>query len=459
MKSHLSAPPLAPGPSGFNRRQSLRRIRRQPLDEYLALHTRFGDMVRLARAPRPIYLISHPDAIRYVLRDNARNYRKGVFFDLIAALQGNGLLTSEAELWRRQRRLAQPAFQPSQLIQLGPIIEAEVASVAHAWRHAARIAEPVNIASWMHRLTFRIVGRALLGIHPDALDQVGMQLQAIASNLIPLIASSNPYQRSLPSWVPTAKRRRFRQAVNGYNQIVQRLIDTKRQLMESHASEPTDLLARLVTDQATSDGMSAQQLRDEVITIIGAGVETSANALSWAWHLVAQHYDVERQLQVELDTVLGQRPPILTDLSQLPYSRAIIDETLRLYPPSAVLPRQANAADRIAGYPIPQHAVVIMSQYVTHRHPDFWPQPEQFQPERFGLEEFPHQHRYAYFPFGEGQRLCIGKPLALMEMHLALAALFQQYSFSPVPGRPVQAKLAATLQPHGGIWMTIHERT
>ena len=447
---------LAPGPRGSARRQSMRRLRRDPLAEYLALRRQYGDIIRLARLPRPLVLVSHPDAIQHVLRDHAHNYRKGVFFKSIAAIQGQGLLTSEGEEWRRQRRLAQPAFQPRQLARLGPILQDEAQSIAQGWRVAARTGEPINVSDWMHRFTFRVVGRALLGLEPGVVDQVGQQLQEIAPPLMQRLASGKTY-----GWaIPTAQQRRFRQAVSAYHEIVQQLIESRRQTRQSDGSEPEDLLARLIAahDDPLVDRMTDQQLRDEVITLIGAGVETSAHALSWTWHLLAQHPDVTHQLQAELDAVLGTRSPTLADLPQLPYSRMILDETLRLYPPSAILPRQANAVDRIGGYRIPRHAVIMMSQYVTHRHPDFWPEPEQFDPGRFAPAQTDMRHRFAYFPFGEGPRVCIGRSLALMEMHVTLATLAQVYTLQEMPGRVVQPELAATLRPRHGLWMTVHER-
>ena len=445
-----------PGPRGAARRQSMRRLRRDPLTEYLALSRQYGDIIQLAKWPRPLYLVSHPDAIRHVLRDNARNYRKGIFFRSIAAIQGQGLLTSEGELWRRQRRLAQPAFHPKQLVGLGPILQDEAQSISQGWRHAARTGEPINVSDWMHRFTFRVVGRALLGLDPAVVDQVGQQLQAIAGPLMQHLASGKASRWA----IPTAQQRRFRLAVAAYNEIVQQLIEARRQTLRADGAESADLLAHLIRvhDEAGGDGMTAQQLRDEVITLIGAGVETSAQALSWTWHLLAQHSDVTRQLQAELDVVLGTRPPTLADLPQLPYSRMILDETLRLYPPSALLPRQANAADRIGAYHIPRNAVIMMSQYVTHRHADFWPEPERFNPGRFDPTLTNVRHRFAYFPFGEGPRICIGKSLALMEMHVTLATLAQGYTLHGIPGREAHPELAATLRPRHGLWMTVRER-
>lgn len=252
----------------------------------------------------------------------------------------------------------------------------------------------------------------------------------------------------------------MRRAVAAYNTVVQRLIDTRRQEMRRGARPATDVLARLIAahDDPANPAMSAQQLRDEVITVIGAGVETTALALSWAWFLLATHPEAAHQVRVELEARLAGRPPTPDDLPHLPYSRMVLDETLRLYPPSAVLPRQANADDLIGGSAVPRDAIVMLSQYVTHRHPDFWSTPEQFEPARFTPERVAARHRFAYFPFGEGPRGCIGKPFALLEMHLVLATLAPVYRLHLVPERPVIPVLATTLRPRHGLWMTVVEQ-
>jgi cytochrome P450 len=391
------------------------------------------------------------------LRDNAPNYRKGVFFQPIAALQGQGLLTSEGALWRRQRRLAQPAFRQHRLALFGTIMAEETQAVVRAWQQAARTGEPVNISAWMHRLTFRVVGRALLGLASEILDDLGKQLQAVGQQLFPYLAP--PLMRTwlLPSWLPTPGRQRFRRAVVAYNAIAQQLITTRRQMMQHHTAA-ADWLALFITacDNDTDEGMAEQQLRDEVITFIGAGVETSAQALSWTWYLLASYPEVAGRVRAELQTILGTRAPTPEDLPHLSYCRMVLDEALRLYPPAAILPRQANATDVLGGYTIPKNAVVLMSQYVTHRHPDFWPEPERFCPERFTPAQGAARHRFAYLPFGEGPRVCIGKPFALMEMQLALATIAQAYSLRLLAERPVVPHLATTLQPRDGLWMTVH---
>ena len=375
----------APGPQGRALTQSVQRLQRQMLAELLALHQQFGDVVQLSIWPHPLYLISHPDAIQHILRDNASNYRKGALFRQIAALQGQGLLTSEGALWRRQRRLAQPAFRQQYLVLFGSIMQEEAQSVVRRWRQAAHTSAPVEVTAWMHRLTFRVVGRALLGLTPEALDDLGRQLQAVGRQLFPYLAPHLRRTWTLPAWIPTPGRQRFRRAIATYNAIAQQVITMRRQVLQHNHTASTDLLALLITadHDDTGEGITEQQLRDEVITFIGAGVETSAQALSWTWYLLACYPEVAQKVQAELEAVIGTRPPTPEDLPYLLYCRMVLDETLRLYPPAAILPRQANAADAIGGYAIPKNAVMLMSQYVTHRHPAFWPEPEHFCPERF----------------------------------------------------------------------------
>ncbi|ETW98463.1 MAG: hypothetical protein ETSY1_18635 [Candidatus Entotheonella factor] len=446
----------APGPHGEQLKASLSRLRRDALATYLALHTHYGDVVRLPLFPRPLYLVRHPDAVQHILRDQAQRYRKGNLFKSIASVQGQGLLTSEGDFWRQQRRLMQPVFRQSHVNGFSDVVLDEAQSLVNSWRRAAQTGKPVNVTAWLHRLAFRVVGRALLGLDPEDLDPLARQIEAIAAPLMSHLASGNLRHAWLPAWLPTPRTRRFRRALLAYHDIAQHIINLRGQTPSPNGSDNTDLLSRLIHHAEAS--LTPKQLRDEIITLIGAGVETSATALSWALYLLAQHPEVNGRLQTEIDNRLARRTPLPSDLVHLPYGRMILEETMRLYPPSAVLPRQANALDHIGGYPIPKHALVLMSQYVTHRHPDFWPHPERFEPERFTPERAATQHRFAYFPFGAGPRVCIGKPLALLEMHLTLVAIARTYTLRLMPERPVQPVLGATLHPRGGLWMTVHER-
>jgi len=458
----------APGPHGKQLRTSLSRIRHDALTEYLALHARYGDVVCLPLFSRPLYLVRHPDAIQHILHDQAQRYRKGDRFKSIVSVQGRGLLTSEGGFWRQQRRLMQPVFRQQHVHWFYEVVIEEAQSMVYGWRHAARSREPVNVTAWLHRLAFRVVGRALLGLQPADLDPIARQIESIAALLIHHLASGSTRHAGILAyalaWLPAPRTRRFRRALRAYHDIARHIVEKRRQTMSPNPAADTDLLSRLIRAHDAKAGLTPKQLRDEIITFIGAGVETSATALSWTWYLLAQHPEMTQRLQAEIDNRLAGRPPLPDDLAELPYSRIILEETMRLYPPSAILPRQANtvdhlAADHLESYTIPKHAVVLMSPYVTHRHPGFWPDPERFDPERFTPERAADQHRFAYFPFGAGPRVCIGKPLALLEMHLTLITMAQTYVLRLIPDRPVQPALGATLHPRGGLWMTVHERS
>jgi cytochrome P450 len=409
--------------------------------------------------PHPLYLVRHPDSIQHVLRDQAQRYRKGKGFRSIAAVQGQGLLTSEGGIWRRQRRLMQPVFRQQHVHVFYDVVIEEARALVCGWRNAAQTGEPVHVSAWLRRLAFRVVGRALLGLHPEHLDPLARQIESIAAPLMQHFVSGSSRQVLPPAWFPILRNRRFRRALRAYHDIAQHIIDLRRQTMSLDHVADTDLLCRLIRAHDAEAGLTSRQLRDEIITFIGAGVETSATALSWVCYLLAQHPEVNQRLQAAIDNRLAGRAPWPDDMAELPYSRMVLEETMRLYPPSAVLPRQANALDHIGDYTVPKHAVVLMSQYVTHRHPDFWPDPERFDPERFAPERAAQQHRFAYFPFGAGARACIGKPLALLEMQLTLVIIAQTYVLRLLPEHPVQPTLGTTLSPRGGLWMTVNERS
>ena len=432
--------------------------RRQLLPDHLvALRERYGDVARVSSFPAPTYLIGHPEGIRHVLRDNAGNYRKGVSFRSIARLQGQGLLTSEGEDWQAQRRVAQPAFrQADQAVLYGTVMTEEARDVVDRWREVARSRQPVNIAAWMHRLAFRIAGRALLGIRLGELDDLGRQLQGLGRQLKPLLASPAATPWAVPAWL-SPRRRRFQNAIDDYHAIAGRLIDQRRAAGRVSRGREMNLLD-LLMGAAAEGGVGNRQLRDQVITFIGAGVETAAQALSWVWYLLACHAGASDRLKTELDAVLGGTPPEPADLPRLAYTRMVLDEAMRLYPPAAVIPRQANAADSIGGIRIGKNTRVLVSPYVTHRHEAFWADPATFEPERFAPEREAVRHRFAYLPFGGGPRACIGQHFALVEMHLALATLAQRYTLHLVPDRAVAAEMTTTLGPRGGLWMTVHER-
>ena len=367
-------------------------------------------------------------------------------------------MTSEGEDWQQQRRVAKPAFRDGRMaMDYVCIMGEEALGIAAAWQEAARTRQPINVVSWMHRLTFRIAARALFGIRSGDLDELGRQLQEVGGRLRPFLASGTAEGRALARWLPVPLRRPFRHGISDYHGIVQRLIDKRIAEGGGETGQTPNLMDLLLAAHGNRNHRG-RRLREQVITFMGASVETTAHALSWAWFLLARHVQHGYNLRAELDDLLCGSVPKVGDLHRLSYTRMVIDEVLRLYPPAAVIPRQANAPDDIGGFRVRRNARILISPYVTHRRDDVWPEPDEFRPERFGPGMEADRHSFAYLPFGAGPRTCIGRQFALTEMLSALAALGQRYTLQLLPDRPVVPVMTTTLGPCGGLWMTVHER-
>ena len=321
------------------------------------------------------------------------------------------------------------------------------------WRPLADRGQPLDVATEFSRLTMEVVTRALFSTSVEG--DIGTIGRAIAT-LLDDVTFRFTFPFYPPLRVPTPRNRRFLAARATLDEIVYGIISGRRRSPGEHE----DLLALLMEarDEDTGEGMSDKQLRDEVITLFLAGHETTANALTWASYLLSTHVAVARRLQAEVDEALGGRIPAASDLSRLPYTRMVIDETLRLYPPAWITNRRAIEDDTVCGYRIPADATVSISPYVTHRDPRLWENPEGFDPDRFSPERAAGRPHYAYFPFGGGPRQCIGKGFALMEATLVLALLYQRCEMHLVPGRKVETMALATLRPRYGMWMRAHPR-
>jgi cytochrome P450 len=302
----------------------------------------------------------------------------------------------------------------------------------------------------MLRLTLRIVGQALFNI--DLSDETHSVGQAVTT--VNRLLSDYMYAPFPPLNVPTPRTRRLKAAHRTLDQVVHGIIAQHRQ----QNTDTGDLLSMLlvVRDEETGQGMNDQQVHDEVMTLLLAGHETVSIALTWTWYLLSQHPAVERRLHTELDEVLAGQTPRVDHLVKLSYTRMVIEEALRLYPPAWIFGRKALADDEIGGYFIPANSMIVLSPYVTHRHPAFWEDPEVFDPERFAPERSASRPHYAYFPFGGGPRLCIGSNFALMEMQLILATIAQRHKLRLVPGRPVEPEALLSLRPRYGLPMTLH---
>ena len=421
-----------------------------PIDYLLASFRTFGDVVCTRAVPFRSLFLAHPDHIKHVLQDNARNYVKGIVIARLKVVIGDGLFTSEGDFWRRQRRLSQPAFHRDHLAGFATTMTETTAAMLDRWTARARTGAPFDVSAEMSGLTLGIVGRALFSRVLDAhADDVGQALTAALAIL------NERAIRFLPSpiWWPSATNRRLRRAIAVLDRVVYDIIETRRRT----ATQPRDLLAMLLLarDEETGAGMTDRQLRDEVMTFLLAGHETTAVALTWTWYLLDRHPGVAERLRAEVAAALGTRTPTVDDLPRLGYARMVVEEAMRLYPPVWGFTRQAIDEDHVGGFTIPKRSVVTISPYVTHRHPSYWHDPERFDPERFTPERIRSRPRFAYLPFSGGPRLCIGNEFALMEAQLVLAMTVQRYRLRLVPGTRVEAESRLTLRPRGGLPMTV----
>lgn len=410
----------------------------------------YGDVVRM----RFLYLTAHflynPDDIEYVLVTNAKNFIKSrsLRTPFFQRLVGNGLLTSEGEEWKRQRRLAQPAFHRQRISAYADVMVDYAGRMVAAWHEG----EERDIHRDMMRLTLEIVVKTLFNTDvSEEADKVGQVLSQIAKPF----ASQATVKWILDNRLPTSTHRRFNRGAREIDEIVYRLIAERR----SSGSDEGDLLSMLLAAH-DEDGsqMNDKQLRDEVMTLFLAGHETTALTLSWAWYLLAQNPAAEKKFHAELDEVLGGRPPTVADLARLKYTETIAKESMRLYPPAYALGREAIEECEIGGYRVPARAQVFMFQWATQRDPRFFTEPDGFCPERW-TEEFSNSlPKYAYFPFGGGPRACIGNYFAMMEIVMLLATIGQRFRFSLLPNHEVSLMPAMSLRPVNGIQIAVEKR-
>lgn len=395
------------------------------------------------------YIISEPDLVHDVLVNQAAKfYKLRLIKYALGPFLGNGLLTSEGDFWKRQRKLSQPAFHARRVENYADTMVEYTQRMLAGWHSG----EKRRIDREMMKLTLNIVSKTLFDadVSGDA-DRVGELLTRVLEASNDRINAAIP----LPEWLPNAKRDQMRRDVAELDVILQRFIDERRQSGEDRG----DLLSMLLAAQ-DDDGssMTDKQLRDELMTIFLAGHETTAMNLSWTWYLLSQHPEVVANLKAEVDTVLGDRPPTMADLANLPYTEMVIKESLRLYPPAPAVGREPIEDVQVGGYTIPKGAIINISVFAMHRNPAFFPDPETFDPQRFSPEREKDISRYAYLPFGAGPRVCIGNSFALMEARLILATMMQQVDIELVAGQSIVPKQLVTVRPQFGIEMHITRR-
>lgn len=394
-----------------------------------------------------LVMVAHPDAVERVLRSGRENYVKGSAYDGTRLLLGNGLVTSEGALWRRQRELANPAFRPAKLRQYLATMADCTDQLIADWQ-AADHALALDVHREMTRLTLAIVGRTLFGLD---LSRQSDRAAAAFGAALAAIGRRGPGSLQVPLWLPTPGNRRFRRTLRELDGMVYDVIERFRE-GEAPDADRTLLGAYLESrDPATGAGMDDRQLRDEVITLYLAGHETTASLLGWALYLLGRHPDVQAKARAEIDALVPEGLPSPERLKALQYTSQVIHEVLRLYPPAWTVARNAVADDQVMGYRLPAGAIVMISPYFAHRQAEFWPQPQRFDPERFTPAAVAARHPFAYFPFSLGPRICIGMQFSLYEARLVLSMLLKRFEIHSTGGAEVGTCAAGTLRPAGAL--------
>lgn len=431
---------------------SLMELGRDPLEFIRTNREKYGDIFRVSLPIGNIVVVTTPELAQHVLQEKNRNYQKSFAYDILKIFLGNGLLTSEGDFWRKQRRLAQPAFHKERLAEIVKTMSELAGEMAEEWKEIQQKGEPFDITIQMNRITLDIVSKALFGA--DVRSDLELVRNAITVANEFAIARIRYITKRIPLWLPTKDNREFKKAGDALDNLLYSIIDNRM----ANPIERHDLLAMLMEakDEDTGEGMSHKQLRDEAMTLFIAGHETSALALSWAWYLLATHPEVMAKLKAELKEVLDGRLPGFADIPRLTYTRQIVDETLRLFPPAYIIGRRPIDKDDLGGHIINKNTNVLVAVFDIHRNPDLWDEPDKFKPERFAPENVKKIPKYAYFPFGGGPRLCIGNNFALMEMQIVLATLAQSFDFTLVSPQKPEFDPLITLRSKNSIMMQLN---
>lgn len=427
-------------------------FKKRPLEMLSTWWRQHGDALRFRLGPKTLHLFSHPNLAEEILVQQSDRFVK--VYDPrrpvgLALVLGNGLVTSSGEVWKRHRRIIQPIFHRSRMGAMADRMAQVGAQRIAGW--ADRTGQPIDIAAEMMQLTLEVIAQTMFSTSmTQHIDRISHALRV--SLKYAFDSFHNPF--GLPRWVPTARNREFCEVTQFMDGLIYGLIAERRRTATTH-DDLLDLLLQ-ARDVETGEGLTDQELRDEALTIFAAGHETTANALAWTWYLLATHPEVKTRFHEEVDRVLQGRTPTADDLAQLPYTRAVFDESLRLYPPAPAVQRKASTNTTVGGISMPAGTLVLIGTYNLHRHPVFWRNPEEFLPERW-LDGQRPSTRYAYMPFGAGPRACVGIHFASVEGPLLLALIGCCYDLR-LAQESVEPELMVTLRPKGGIRMMLQPR-
>lgn len=424
-------------------------LKNDTLGYLMRWHKELGTFYSFHRLSHAHYVATNPAHIKYILQDNNKNYRKGKAFEYMKSLLGNGLVTNEGEFWRKQRRMAQPAFHKAKLALLTQAMTTVIGDFLNEWEQKYKPGDRINISQEMNLLALKIVSKALFQ------SEVGDDIFKIRDHLNyslykMMMRFRNPFLP--PRWVPTPSNRKEQKAMSSLFGIVENIIAQRQQ----DPKEYNDLLAMLMhaQDEDTGEKMNAQQLRDEVMTLFMAGHESSSAALSYVFWLLSQYPEIDQRVNAELAGF--DQEFSFENMRSLPYSSQVINEVLRLYPPAWTIGRKAIEDDEIDGYHVPAGTSIMIPAYVVHRDAQWWDQPDEFMPERWAdTEKIKQQPRFAYFPFGGGPRLCIGDQFALLEIHAVLAMLKRRFRFEHQPRHQIALQPLITMRPAEDIYLTM----
>ena len=449
-------PATAPGPSGPQMLRAFGQIRQDPLQYLVRTHADFGPIVQFPIPRPPSYLIADAAAARRVLVTNARGYDKHTLqYSALSLVTGEGLLTSDGDIWRRQRRLVQPAFHHDAISSVGGHVALALDRLDESWAQLPSRGAIVDIDDVLMRTTLEVVGSSLFGA--DLSGAAHRLTEATLSALDVVIARAR-VPLAPPSWLPTPANRKLAAAVRTLDEAVVGMV-TQRD-GEAEGSRPADMLDLLLAPDGDGDRLSTSEIRDQVVTFIVAGHETVASALTWAMWLVSGDDEVQERLAAEAREVLGDSAVSMADVARLPFARAVLDEALRLYPPAWLVTRRSLVDDDLGGREIPAGSLIITSPYLVHRDPAVWPDPDRFDPTRFLDHSLRGGDRAAhYWPFGAGPRLCIGREFALAEGTLLLAGIARRLRISRDRGvPPPRAVPLVTIRPESGLPLVVTRR-
>ncbi|PKA17821.1 cytochrome P450 [Leptospira haakeii] len=443
-RTKKNKPNLPPGVFGIRALPYVSKLAKDPIGFFQLMQSKFGNSARFGLRSIVFHLITQPEDIKRVLQENNQNYHKGVFYKELGRILGKGLLNSEGEFWKKQRKLIQPSFHKQRISEFVEIMAQETEKTSENWKKISSL----DISKEMMRLTFAIVGRTLFRTEVESYAARIEHSLKIALELV-----TKRITRIFPfpfSW-PTPENLKLKRALKDMHSVVDELIAERKK------NPSNDLISMLleVRDEETGETMSESQVRDEAITLLLAGHETTANALSWGFYLLSKHPEICEKVREEANRVLGDKTPSLEDVQKLTYTRKVLDEVLRLYPPAWVIERTAMGPDQIGGYDVETGTNISICIFNIHRNPDFWENPDKFDPDRFDEERSADRPKYAYLPFGGGPRICIGNIFALTEATLILAMLVKNYKFQTDPNHPVVMEPLVTLRPKYGILLNI----